>query len=65
MPVLDAAGELIHHEGVTAAPGLFALGLRFQRRRNSHFLGGVGQDAARIAAAIVAGTRAEPLALAA
>ena len=65
VPVLDAAGELIHHEGVTAAPGLFALGLRFQRRRNSHFLGGVGQDAARIAAAIVAGTRAQPLALAA
>jgi putative flavoprotein involved in K+ transport len=52
VPVLDGDGELIHHEGVTAVPGLFALGLRFQRRRNSHFVGGVGRDAARLAAII-------------
>jgi putative flavoprotein involved in K+ transport len=49
VPVLDDHGELVHREGVTAAPGLFALGLRFQRTRASHFLGGVGDDAARIA----------------
>jgi putative flavoprotein involved in K+ transport len=54
VPVLDASGELVHREGVTAAPGLFALGLRFQRTRKSHFLGGVGDDAARIAEHIVA-----------
>ena len=65
VPVLDAAGELIHSGGVTPAPGLFAIGLRFQRRRNSHFLGGVGDDAARIAASIVSGTRADPVSLAA
>jgi putative flavoprotein involved in K+ transport len=65
VPVLDAAGELIHSGGVTPAPGLFAIGLRFQRRRNSHFLGGVGDDAARIAASIVSGTRADPVPLAA
>jgi putative flavoprotein involved in K+ transport len=53
-PVLDANGELVHREGVTAVPGLFALGLRFQRTRSSHFLGGVGDDAARIARAIAA-----------
>ena len=53
VPVLDAGGELVHREGVTAAPGLFALGLRFQRTRKSHFLGGVGDDAALIADAIV------------
>jgi len=52
VPVLDDAGELVHCEGVTAAPGLFALGLRFQRTRRSHFLGGVGADAAFIAAEI-------------
>jgi putative flavoprotein involved in K+ transport len=52
VPALDAAGDLVHHEGVTAVPGLYVLGLRFQRRRNSHFLGGVGRDAARIAEAI-------------
>jgi len=52
VPVLDRAGELVHREGITAAPGLFALGLRFQRTRKSHFLGGVGDDAAHIAVAI-------------
>jgi putative flavoprotein involved in K+ transport len=54
VPVLDAAGELVHREGVTAAPGLFALGLRFQRTRKSHLIGGAGDDAARIADAIAA-----------
>jgi putative flavoprotein involved in K+ transport len=53
-PVLDAHGELVHQQGVTAVPGLFALGLRFQRTRRSHFLGGVGGDAALIARAIAA-----------
>jgi alkylation response protein AidB-like acyl-CoA dehydrogenase len=53
---LGRDGELVHREGVTAAPGLFALGLRFQRTRASHLLGGVGADAARIAAAITART---------
>jgi putative flavoprotein involved in K+ transport len=56
-PVLDAHGELVHREGVTAVPGLFALGLRFQRTRRSHFLGGVGDDAALIARAIAARAR--------
>jgi putative flavoprotein involved in K+ transport len=52
VPVLDGGGELVHRQGVTAAPGLFALGLRFQRTRRSHFIGGVGGDAAQIARAI-------------
>ena len=56
-PVLDAKGELVHRQGVTAAPGLFALGLRFQRTRRSHFLGGVGDDAAQIVRAIAARER--------
>ena len=58
VPVLDDAGELVHREGVTAAPGLYALGLRFQRLRKSHFVGGVGDDAAHIAEAILARSRA-------
>jgi putative flavoprotein involved in K+ transport len=37
---------------VTSAPGLYVLGLRFLRRRNSNFLGGVGADAAALAAEI-------------
>jgi len=56
-PALDAHGELVHREGTTAVPGVFALGLRFQRTRRSHFLGGVGDDAALIARAIAAEAR--------
>jgi putative flavoprotein involved in K+ transport len=51
-PALDAHGEIVHRQGVTPVPGLYALGLRFQRTRRSHFLGGVGEDAALIARAI-------------
>jgi putative flavoprotein involved in K+ transport len=49
VPVLDGAGEIVHRRGVTAVRGLFVLGLRFQYRRKSHFLGGVGEDAALLA----------------
>lgn len=52
VPVLDAGGELIQSGGVTASPGLYALGLRFMRRRKSNFLDGVGTDAEEIAAEI-------------
>lgn len=49
VPVLDGAGEIEHRYGITAVPGLYVLGLRFQRRRASHFIGGVGDDAAYLA----------------
>jgi putative flavoprotein involved in K+ transport len=58
-PVLDGHGELAHRGGVTGAPGLYALGLRFQRTRRSHFIGGVGEDAAAIARRIAAGAPLE------
>ncbi len=45
VPVLDARGELIQVGGVTAAPGLYALGLPLLRRRKSTWLDGVGADA--------------------
>lgn len=45
VPGVVAGGELVHAGGVLPAPGLYALGLRFQRRRNSSFLDGVGADA--------------------
>jgi len=48
-PAFDGRGELAHEEGVTKLPGLFAVGLQFQRRRNSAFIDGVGDDAAFIA----------------
>jgi putative flavoprotein involved in K+ transport len=53
VPVLDGRGEIRHHLGVTDSPGLYALGLRFLRRRNSSFLDGVGRDAAALADHIV------------
>ena len=52
LPVCDARGELVHDGGVTAAPGLFVLGLQFLRHRSSSFIDGVGVDAAYLAARI-------------
>jgi putative flavoprotein involved in K+ transport len=54
VPVLDARGEVRHDQGVTPWPGLFVLGLSFQRRRKSSFIDGVGEDAEFIAARIAA-----------
>jgi putative flavoprotein involved in K+ transport len=49
VPVLDAHGEIRHEGGVTPQPGLYVLGLRFLRRRNSTFIDGVGKDATELA----------------
>ena len=49
IPVLDARGEIRQRRGVTPVPGLYVLGQRFQHRRNSNFIGGVGRDAAHVA----------------
>jgi putative flavoprotein involved in K+ transport len=54
VPVLDEHGELRHEGGIVAAPGLYALGLRFMRRRKSSFIDGVGDDAREIAAHLYA-----------
>ncbi len=48
VPVLDERGEIRHRGGVTEEPGLYVLGLRFQRRNNSNFIDGVGNDAAEL-----------------
>jgi putative flavoprotein involved in K+ transport len=53
VPGVVEDGELVHRRGVTPVPGLFVLGLRFQWRRDSHFIGGVGRDAAHLAGLIV------------
>jgi putative flavoprotein involved in K+ transport len=49
LPLTTANGELEHREGVTRAAGVYALGLRFLRKRDSNFIGGVGTDAWEIA----------------
>jgi putative flavoprotein involved in K+ transport len=53
VPVVDIRGEILHEGGVTNAPGLYALGLNFQRRRNSSFINGVGSDARELTDHIV------------
>ena len=49
VPALGADGEIAHRHGIAQIPGLAVLGLKFQRRRASHFIGRVGADAAFIA----------------
>lgn len=60
VPVLDATGELVHDGGVTPAPGLYALGLNFMRRRNSSFIAGAGDDAAELTPHVLARLAAQP-----
>ena len=60
LPVLDAAGEIRHHRGVTPVPGLYVLGQRFQHRRSSSFIDGVGRDAVDIADHLTGRTPAVP-----
>ena len=45
VPVFDEQGEIRHRGGVTPVPGLYVLGMHFQRRRKSAFIDGVGDDA--------------------
>ena len=54
VPARAVDGALVQRRGVTDVPGLYVVGLRFQHRRRSHFLGGVGEDARHVAAHIVA-----------
>ena len=50
LPIFADDGYPRHERGVVAqAPGLYFLGLRFQHRRTSPLIGGVGADAAYIA----------------
>lgn len=50
---LDRRGEIVQRRGATRVGGLYTLGLAYQYRRNSHFIGGVGRDAETIARSIL------------
>jgi putative flavoprotein involved in K+ transport len=54
VPVFDDAARLMHRRGVTAAPGLYFLGLTWQHTRGSALLGWVKDDAQFIAERIAA-----------
>ena len=60
VPVLDERGEIRQRRGVTPVPGLYVLGQRFQYRRNSNFIGGVGRDAAFVAEHITGSVAFDP-----
>jgi putative flavoprotein involved in K+ transport len=49
VPVFDDGARLMHHRGVTCAPGLYFLGLTSQHTRGSALLGWVKDDADFIA----------------
>ena len=52
VPIFDDGGRLMHHRGVTSAPGLYLLGLTWQYTRGSALLGWVKDDAEYIAGEI-------------
>jgi putative flavoprotein involved in K+ transport len=49
LPVIDERGEIRHRGGVTPEPGLYVLGMRFQRTKGSNLIDGVGADAESLA----------------
>jgi putative flavoprotein involved in K+ transport len=57
---VDHGGRLRHRRGLTAVPGLYAIGLRFQSRRKSTFIDGARHDAAYLAGHIAAGRALRP-----
>lgn len=59
-PVLDATGEPVQRRGVTAAAGLYFLGLRWMHSRGSDTIHGVGADAEHLAGVIARRTTITP-----
>ncbi len=52
VPIFDALGRPVHLRGVTAAPGVYLLGLAWLHKAKSSFLYGVGEDAEYLAVQI-------------
>jgi len=45
LPITASDGSIRQHRGVTSAPGVYVVGLRFQHRRDSGFIDGARHDA--------------------
>ena len=58
--VVGDDGGIAHDRGETAVPGLYVLGMRWQSQMTSHQVGGVGRDAAFLAARIAVGDERAP-----
>jgi putative flavoprotein involved in K+ transport len=54
VPVIDEHGDIRQRDGITPVPGLYTIGMRFQRLRRSNFIDGVGADAQFLARHIAA-----------
>ena len=54
VPAFDRKGRLRHDGGIVAAPGLYALGLNFMRRRKSSFIHGTEDDVRDLSAHLIA-----------
>jgi putative flavoprotein involved in K+ transport len=59
--VFDDAGSLVQRRGVTAAPGLYVLGLSWQHSAGSALIGWVGRDADFLASHIEGRMRGAPI----
>ena len=57
VPVVDVHGEIEQYRGITSAPGLYVIGLRFMHRRNSQFIDGARHDAQTIIEHLVSSDR--------
>jgi putative flavoprotein involved in K+ transport len=59
LPVFDRRGEISQYRGVTALPGCYTMGMRFQTRRRSTFIDGVRFDAAEVASHLLCATHGD------
>ncbi len=48
LPITDPDGRIRQHRGITAAPGVYTVGQRFQHRRDSGLIDGARHDAAMV-----------------
>ena len=60
LPVIGPDGHIRQNRGVTAAPGVYVVGQRFQYRRDSAFIGGARHDAAAVVQHLLTGRIAGP-----
>ncbi len=58
IPVLNERGEISHKDGISPIKGLYVLGMRFQKRKYSNLIDGVGRDAEDLATHIAERFRA-------
>jgi putative flavoprotein involved in K+ transport len=63
LPVTAPDGSIVQRRGVTAAPGVYVVGQRFQHRRDSGFIDGARHDAHAVVTHLLAGSGHAPQAV--